>query len=99
RVLLGLRTGSRDRATAWGALGADLVERGLHPPVLVVADGAPGVWRVIRELWPEAATQHSVRHALAEACEGLSDDDRRTLRNRFGAGLDSPAPGSEGRGG
>jgi hypothetical protein len=95
RVLLGLRTGSRDRATAWGALGADLVERGLHQPALVVADGAPGVWRVIRELWPDAALQHCTRSALAEACEGLGEAAARDLRARFGAALEGARSGSE----
>src|SRR4051812_4740223 len=83
RVLLGLRAGDRDRATAWGALGADLVERGMHTPALIVADGAPGVWRVARELWPEATPQHSLSHALAEACEELSADEARELRAGF----------------
>jgi transposase-like protein len=89
RVLLGLRTGSRDRATAWGALGADLVERGMHTPALVVADGAPGVWRVIQELWPDAVMQQSVSSALTEACEGLDADKRKDLRSRFGEILES----------
>ena len=95
RVLLGLRTGSRDRATAWGALGADLVERGMHPPALVVADGAPGVWRVIRELWPDAATQQCVSCALDDACEGLSSSERRDLRARFTAALESARSAAE----
>ena len=95
RVLLGLRTGSRDRATAWGALGADLVERGMHQPALVVADGAPGVWRVIGELWPDAAMQHSVRCALGEACAGLGEAERRDLRARFGNALETARSGSE----
>jgi transposase-like protein len=88
RVLLGLRQGDRDRATAWGALGADLVERGMHPPVLIVADGAPGVWRVARELWPDAALQQSLSHALAEAADGLSANDARDLRTRVSAVLE-----------
>jgi hypothetical protein len=88
RVLLGIKPGDRDRVTAWGALGADLVERGMHPPVLIVADGAPGVWRVARELWPEAAQQQSLSHALAEATEGMSSSEGRDLRNRFAAVLE-----------
>jgi putative transposase len=88
RVLLGLKRGDRDRATTWGALGADLVERGMHTPVLIVADGAPGVWRVAGELWPEAATQQSLSHALAEATEGLPETDARDLRTRFAAVLE-----------
>jgi hypothetical protein len=97
RVLLGLRTGSRDRATAWGALGADLVERGMHQPVLVVADGAPGVWRVIHELWPDAGMQHCTRSALDEACESLGERERRDLRSRVGTALETARSGSEAR--
>jgi hypothetical protein len=97
RVLLGLRTGSRDRATAWGALGADLVERGMHPPALVVADGAPGVWRVIRELWPDAATQQCTQCALNDAAEGLDSSQRRDLRARFTAALESARSSAEAR--
>ena len=95
RVLLGLRTGRHDRATAWGALGADLVERGLSAPALVVADGAPGVWRVISELWPDAATQHCSRHALAEVADALSDDARRDLRARVRSALESSRSSAE----
>src|SRR5205085_11369254 len=95
RVLLGLRTGRRDRATAWRALGADPAERGMHPPALVVADGAPGVWRVIRELWPDAATQQCVSCALDDACEGLSSVARRDLRARFTAALESARTSDE----
>jgi len=94
-VLLGLRTGSHDRATAWGALGADLVERGLNAPALVVADGAPGVWRVIGELWPDAAMQHCTRHALGEVTDALGDDARRDLRARFRDVLESARSGAE----
>jgi hypothetical protein len=95
RVLLGLRAGARERATAWGALGADLVERGMHPPVLVVADGAPGVWRVARELWPAAALQQSLSHALTEAADGLAEADARDLRTRVSAVLEDARSSAE----
>jgi hypothetical protein len=95
RELLGLRAGSRDRATAWGALGAELVERGMHPPALIVADGAPGVWRVARELWPQAATQQSLSHALGEASEDLTAGEARELRTRFTAALEEARSATE----
>jgi hypothetical protein len=98
RVLLGLRAGDPERATAWGALGVDLVERGLPTPALVIADGAPGVWRTVGELWPEAAQQQSLTHALAEAAEGLSDRDARELRNGFAAALEGARSAEEATG-
>ena len=69
----------------------------MHQPALVVADGAPGVWRVIGELWPDASMQHSVRCALAEACAGLGEAERRDLRARFGTALETARSGSEAR--
>jgi putative transposase len=98
RVLLGLRAGDPERATAWGALGVDLVERGMPAPALVIADGAPGVWRTVSELWPEAAQQQSLMHALAEAAEGLSDRDARELRNGFAAALEGARSADEATG-
>jgi transposase-like protein len=44
-VLLGLQLGGRESYEAWLSFGRDLVDRGLNAPALVVADGAPGLWR------------------------------------------------------
>jgi putative transposase len=98
RVLLGLKAGDPERATAWAALGADLAERGMPAPALVIADGAPGVWRTVGELWPEAAQQQSLAHALAEAAEGLSDRDARELRNGFAHALEGARTAEEATG-
>ncbi len=57
KVLLGLALGSRESYDSWLAFGRDLVERGLRAPALVVADGAPGLWKAARELWPQADEQ------------------------------------------
>ena len=44
-MLLGLQLGSRESYTDWLDYGRDLVARGLRPPALLVADGAPGLWK------------------------------------------------------
>jgi hypothetical protein len=31
--------------------------RGLRAPALVIADGAPGIWKAVREPWPGALEQ------------------------------------------
>jgi putative transposase len=57
KVLLGLALGSRESYESWLAFGRDLVARGLREPALIVADGAPGLWKAVRELWPSADQQ------------------------------------------
>jgi hypothetical protein len=52
KLLLGLALGSRESYEAWLAFGRDLVDRGMNAPALVVADGAPSLWKAVREFWP-----------------------------------------------
>jgi hypothetical protein len=53
-VLLGLQLGSRESYESWRDFGRDLKGRGMRAPALVVADGAPGIWKAVGELWPAA---------------------------------------------
>jgi putative transposase len=52
KVLLGLQLGSRESYESWLAFGRDLVARGLNAPALVIADGAPGLWKAARDCGP-----------------------------------------------
>ena len=54
KVLLGLQLGSRESYESWLDFGRDLQRRGMRAPALVIADGAPGIWKATRELWPGA---------------------------------------------
>src|ERR1700677_629574 len=47
RVLLAVMLGMRESYEDWQALGRDLIARGLAAPMLVVADGAPGLTKAI----------------------------------------------------
>src|SRR6266545_3672700 len=62
KVLLGLQLGSRESYEDWLDFGRDLLARGARPPALVVADGAPGLWKAARELWPTALEQRCTVH-------------------------------------
>src|SRR3954465_11527122 len=64
KVLLGLQLGSRESYESWLDFGRDLQARGMRPPALIIADGAPGIWKATRELWPEAIEQRCTVHAL-----------------------------------
>jgi transposase-like protein len=67
KVLLGLQLGSRESYEDRLDFGRDLVARGLKPPALVVADGAPGLWKAARELWPTADEQRCTVHGVPGA--------------------------------
>jgi putative transposase len=64
RVLLDVCLGQRERADDWLDLGRGLARRGLRSPLLVVADGAPGLITAISELWPDADRQRCTVHRL-----------------------------------
>ena len=55
KVLLGLALGSRESYDGWLAFGRDMIGRGLRAPALVIADGAPGIRKAVREIWPDAS--------------------------------------------
>jgi hypothetical protein len=52
RVLLSVTHGMRESYEDWQALGRDLIARGLGAPMLIVADGAPGLIKAIEQCWP-----------------------------------------------
>jgi putative transposase len=52
RALVSVCLGMRESEEDWLALGRDLTRRGLQAPMLVAADGAPGLVKVVEELWP-----------------------------------------------
>ena len=64
KVLLGLQLGSRESYDCWLAFGRGLVGRGMNAPGLICADGAPGLWKAARELWPAADEQRCTVHGV-----------------------------------
>ena len=42
----------RESYEDWQALGRDLIARGLGAPMVIVADGAPGLMKAIEQCWP-----------------------------------------------
>lgn len=62
RALLAVELGMRESEEDWLFLGRDLTARGLRPPLLVVADGAPGLVSAIEQVWPDADRQRWTVH-------------------------------------
>ena len=94
KVLLGLRLGSRESYQDWLDFARDLSGRGMRCPTLVVADGAPGLWKAVREAWPLALGQRCTVHRLRNLLAKLPERLHREVKGRYWAALDearSPA--------
>jgi len=99
KVLLGLQLGSRESYESWLAFGRDLAERGMRAPALVIADGAPGLWKAARELWPAALEQRCTVHALRNVTARLPERHHRELKARWWRIFDEAASPAEARAG
>jgi hypothetical protein len=68
--LLHLDLGPRESSDAWLSFLQDLTARGLKDPLLVVMDGAPGLVKAIKRVWPHAYRQrcqvHKMRNILSK---------------------------------
>jgi transposase-like protein len=99
RVLVGFELGQREEYEDWLQFGRGLVRRGLRAPWLVVTDGAPGLIRMVKEVWPQADRQRCTVHRLRNILAKLPKRDerlRRRVRAAYWEALDeasSPADG------
>lgn len=99
KVLLGLQLGSRESYEHWLDFGRDLIARGMRLPALVIADGAPGLWKAARELWPDALEQRCTVHALRNITKKLPERHHRELKARYWRILDEATSVAEARAG
>jgi putative transposase len=81
-VLVGVRTdgtkelvavadGERESADAWAELLRDCRRRGMRAPVVMVGDGALGLWRALREVFPATREQRCWVHKVANVLNAL----------------------------
>src|ERR687892_582423 len=99
KVLLGLQLGSRESYEGWLDFGRDLQARGMRAPALIIADGAPGIWKATRELWPAAIEQRCTVHALRNITSKLPERLHREVKARYWKILDEATAASDARAG
>ena len=97
KVLLGLQLGSRESYVNWLSFGRDLTARGLNAPGLVCADGAPGLWKAVRELWPAADEQRCTVHALRNVTNKLPERHHTEVKTRWWKTFDEASSPAEAR--
>lgn len=74
--LVALRESISESEAGWCDLFADLAQRGLRAPHLLVADGAAGLWAAAEKAWPRVAQQRCWLHKMRNVEEKLPDKQR-----------------------
>jgi putative transposase len=97
RVLLQVILGMRESREDWLELGRDLIARGLGAPMLIVADGAPGLIKAIEQCWPASDRQHCAVHRVRNLLAKLPDRERERVRAAYWQALDDATSERDGK--
>jgi transposase-like protein len=97
RVLLAVMLGMRESHEDWLELGRDLIARGLGAPMLIVADGAPGLIKAIEQCWPASDRQHCAVHRVRNLLAKLPDRERERVRQAYWQALDDATSERDGK--
>jgi putative transposase len=96
-AFIGLAPGSGESADAWHDFLADLKDRGLGSPLLVISDGAPGLIAAIEQAFPKALRQrcliHRARNVLAKVPAGMQAEIKDAYWKLFETGDLKTQPG------
>jgi putative transposase len=81
--LVAVADGTRESTDDWAELLRALRRRGMGAPVVMVGDGALGLWRALREVFPATREQrcwvHVVRNVLGALPKSIHASARRAL--------------------
>jgi putative transposase len=83
KELVAVADGQRESGDAWAELLRDCRRRGMRGPVVMVGDGALGLWRALEEVFPETREQrcwvHKAANVLAALPKSVHAGARRAL--------------------
>jgi putative transposase len=97
RVLLAVVLGMRESHEDWLGLGRDLIARGLGAPLLIVADGAPGLIKAVEQCWPASDRQHCAVHRVRNLLAKLPERERERVREAYWRALDDATGERDGK--
>jgi putative transposase len=87
----------RESHEDWLELGRDLIARGLAAPMLIVADGAPGLIKAIEQCWPASDRQHCAVHRVRNLLAEVPDRERERVRAAYWQALDDATSERDGK--
>ena len=98
-AFIGLGPGTGESFDAWKDFLADLKDRGLASPLLIISDGAPGLIGAIEQIYPKALRQrclvHHGRNILAKVPAGMQAEVKDAYWAIFGTEDLTTGPGPE----
>jgi len=77
------------------SLGRDLIARGLGAPMLIVADGAPGLIKAIEQCWPVSDRQRCCVHRARNLYAKLPERERERVKHAYWQALDDAISASD----
>lgn len=88
-VFVGLDSANSESTDAWHGFLADLADRGLAAPLLVISDGAKGLISASEQVFPKTLRQRCTIHKLRNVLAKISKDDQEAVRADFWACFDT----------
>ncbi|MFR9755063.1 IS256 family transposase [Streptomyces sp. TR06-5] len=89
KELIALAEGLRESAESWAGLLRDCRRRGMRDPMLVVGEGAMGLWRALAEVFPQARHQrcwvHKVRNVTNALPKSAQPGAKKALQEIYNA--------------
>jgi putative transposase len=84
KVLLAIEEGPRESADSWRELLRKLKRRGVQWIGMVIADGIEGIWKALRDVYPQARQQrcwvHKMRNVLDKVPQHAQEEVKHALR-------------------
>jgi transposase-like protein len=90
KELLAMEVGYRESTASWAAVLRDLRDRGLFAPLMVVGDGALGLWAALAEVFPPTAHQRCWNHRILNVQDKLPKRLQTEARERLRAMMSAP---------
>ncbi|MFJ2590956.1 IS256 family transposase [Streptomyces sp. NPDC087538] len=89
KELIAIAEGLRESTESWADLLRDCRRRGMTDPMLVVGDGAMGLWRALAEVFPQARHQrcwvHKTRNVMNALPKSAQPGARAVLQEIYNA--------------
>lgn len=90
KVLVHMGLGNKESHNCWLEFLRDMLRRGLRQPLTVTTDGAPGLLRAVREVWPDSLRIRCWVHKMRHVSEKLPECARQEVKPFLFAVRDAP---------
>jgi transposase-like protein len=90
KELVAVADGERESTQSWAELLRDLRRRGMRAPVVMVGDGALGLWAALRDVFPETRQQRDWVHKVTNVLGCLPNAVQAGARKALAEIRDAP---------